>query len=123
MNVSSSDVFTNLTGTIPGPLNPGLYVPFTAPNTSGVGAGGGPVFVGPGMDTSFTAAVAPAPVNLTQENKTLPWSGPRNGSNAVTNSSSSNGNGKSSGAVDVREGVIGAAVFGTILAGVAALLI
>lgn len=123
MNVSSSDIPTNLTGVIPGPLNPGLYVPFTAPNTSAVGAGGGSVFVGPGMNTSFTAAVAPPPVNLTQQNKTLPWSGPRNGSNAVTNSSNGNGNGKPSGAADVREGVIGAAIFGTMLAGVATLLI
>lgn len=122
MNVSSSDVLTNLTGVIAGPLNPGLYVPFTAPNTSAVGAGGGSVFVGPGMDTSFTAAVAPPPVNLTQQNKTLPWSGPRNGSNAATNSSSGSGSGKS-GAVDVREGIIGAAIFGTIFAGVATLLI
>jgi hypothetical protein len=75
------------------------------------------------MNTSFTAAVAPPPVNLTQQNKTLPWSGPRNGSNAVTNSSNGNGNGKPSGAADVREGVIGAAIFGTMLAGVATLLI
>jgi hypothetical protein len=122
VNVSSSDVPTNLTGVIPGPLNPGLYVPFTAPNTSAVGAGGGSVFVASGLNTSFTAAVAPAPVNLTQKNITLPWSGPRNGSNAVPNSSSGNGSGKS-GAVGVREGVIGAAIFGTILAGVATLLV
>ncbi|KAF8489092.1 phosphoesterase family-domain-containing protein [Russula emetica] len=121
VNVSSSDVLTNLTGVIPGPLNPGLYVPFAAPNTSAVGAGGGSVFVEPSLNTSFTAAVAPPPVNLTQQNKTLPWSGPRNGSNAGTNSSSGN-SGKSS-AVDEREGVIGAAIFGTILAGVATLLV
>ncbi len=123
MNVSSSNVPTNATTTIPGPLNPRLYVPFTAPNTSAVGAGGGSVFVSPGMNTSFTAAVAPAPVNLTQQNKTLPWSGSRNGSNAVTNSSSGNSNGNSGGKMDVREGVIGAAIFGTILAGVATLLV
>ena len=118
MNVSSSHVLTNATGTIPGPLNPGLYVPFTAPNTSAVGAGGGPVFVAPGMNTSFTAAVAPPPVNLTQQNKTVPWSGPRNGSNA----GNSTGSGKS-GAVEIREGIVGAAIFGTILAGVVALLV
>ncbi|KAH9991860.1 phosphoesterase family-domain-containing protein [Russula vinacea] len=120
VNVSSSDVLTNATGTIPGPLNPGLYVPFTAPNTSAVGAGGGPVFVASGMNTSFTAAVAPPPVNLTQQNKTVPWSGPRNGSNAVN--STGTGSGKS-GAVDMREGIVGAAIFGTILAGVVALLV
>ncbi|KAF8469318.1 hypothetical protein DFH94DRAFT_697441 [Russula ochroleuca] len=63
---------TNLNiGTIPGLLNPQLYVPFTAPNTSAVGAGGGPVFVS-GPNTSFGAAVAPPPVDLTQQNKTFP---------------------------------------------------
>jgi hypothetical protein len=120
LNISSSEVLTNATGTIPGPLNPGLYVPFTAPNTSAVGAGGGSVFVASGMNTSFTAAVAPSPVNLTQQNKTVPWSGPRNGSNAVNSTGS--GSGKS-GAVDMREGIVGAAIFGTILAGVVALLV
>jgi len=120
LNVSSDDVLTNATGTIPGPLNPNQYVPFTAPNTSAVGAGGGPVFVSSGLNTSFTAAVAPAPVNLTQANQTLPWSGPRNGSNADTTSGST---GKKSGAVNIREGIVGAAIFGTIVAGVAALLI
>jgi len=123
VKASSSEVLTNATGTIPGPLNPELYVPFTAPNTSAVGAGGGSVFVAPGMNTSFTAAVAPAPVNLTQQNKTLPWSGPRNGSNAVTNASSGNNGGNSSGAVDMRECVISAAIFGTIFAGVVTLLV
>lgn len=120
LNVSSESVLTNATGTISGPLNPNQYVPFTAPNTSAIGAGGGPVFVSPGMNTSFTAAVAPAPVNLTQENKTLPWSGPRNGSNTDTTNS---GSGKKSGAADMREGIVVAAIFGTIVAGVAALLI
>lgn len=127
MNVSSSDVLTNATTTIPGPLNPDLYVPFTAPNTSAVGAGGGPVFVASGLNTSFTAAVAPAPVNLTEQNKSVPWAGPRNGSNAVSTSSGS-GNattkGKSgNGAMGVRDGIVGAAVIGSILAGVAALLV
>jgi hypothetical protein len=125
LNLSSSDVLTNATGTIPGPLNPNLYVPFTAPNTSAVGAGGGPVFIASGLNTSFTAAVAPAPVNLTAQNKTVPWSGARPGSNAVTNTSngSGSGNGKSgNGAMDVRDGIVGAAVFGAILAGIATLL-
>jgi hypothetical protein len=125
LNLSSSDVLTNATGTIPGPLNPNLYVPFTAPNTSAVGAGGGPVFIASGLNTSFTAAVAPAPVNLTAQNKTVPWSGARPGSNAVTNTSSGSGsgNGKSgNGAMDVRDGIVGAAVFGAILAVIATLL-
>ena len=119
MNVSSADVFTNLTGVIPGPLNSNAYVPFVAPNTSAVGAGGGSVFIGPGLNTSFTAALAPTPVNLTQQNETSPWSGPR----IASTNSSSNGSGKSSGAVDVKECVIGATIFGTILAGVATLLV
>ncbi len=101
-----------------------MYVPFTAPNTSAVGAGGGPVFVAPGLNTSFTAAVAPAPVNLTALNQTVPWLGPRTGSNAATNSSSSSNNGKSgkNGAMGAKESITGAAVFGTFLAGIAALL-
>jgi hypothetical protein len=93
-------------------------VPFTAPNTSAVGAGGGPVFIGPGLNTSFTAANAPAPVNLTALNQTVPASGPRVA--ASTNSSSP---GKKSGAVGTREGIVGATALGALLAGVAALLL
>jgi hypothetical protein len=52
-----------------GPLNPWLYVLFTAPNTSAVGAGGGPVFVASGMNTNFTAAVGPPSVNLTHRRR------------------------------------------------------
>ena len=37
---------TNVHGTIPGPLNPDYLTDWPAPNTSAVGAGGGPVFVG-----------------------------------------------------------------------------
>lgn len=96
-------------------------MPFTAPNTSAVGAGGGSVFVASGLNKSFTAAVAPGPVNLTAQNKTVPWAGARPGSNAATNSSSSGR--KSSGVTDMREGIVGAATFGAILAGVAALLL
>jgi hypothetical protein len=47
-NVADADIpFTNITGTIPGPLNANadLQTPWPAPNTSAVGAGGGPVFV------------------------------------------------------------------------------
>jgi hypothetical protein len=95
-------------------------VPFTAPNTSAVGAGGGPVFVASDLNTSFTAAVAPPPVNLTAQNQTVPWLGPRSGSNAA-NSSGSNGK-SGNGAADMREGVAGAAVLGAVLVGVAALL-
>jgi hypothetical protein len=51
-----------------------MYVPYTAPNMSAVGAGGGPVFIGPGLNTSLRAASALAPVNLTALNETVPGS-------------------------------------------------
>ncbi|KZT65202.1 hypothetical protein DAEQUDRAFT_541675 [Daedalea quercina L-15889] len=71
---SSPDIpLLNITGTIPGPLNPEYYVPFSAPNTSAVGAGGGPVFQGPGLNTALTAASQPAPVNLTAKGLDTPW--------------------------------------------------
>ena len=40
----------NITGPIPGPLNVEHYIPFAAPNTSAVGAGGQGVFVAQGVD-------------------------------------------------------------------------
>jgi hypothetical protein len=55
----------NLTGTIPGPLNPDYYVPYVAPNTNGTGGGSGKTFVAPNVNTSLTSANAPAPVNIT----------------------------------------------------------
>jgi len=88
---------------------------------SAVGAGGGLVFVASDLNTSFTAAAAPPPVNLTAQNQTVPWLGPRSGSNAANNSSGSNGK-SGNGATDMSEGVAGAAVLGAVLAGVAALL-
>ncbi|KAI1786921.1 phosphoesterase family-domain-containing protein [Ganoderma leucocontextum] len=63
----------NITGTIPGPLNTEFYVPFTAPNTSAVGAGGGGVFVSPLLDKNITTADAPKPVNLTASGLPNPW--------------------------------------------------
>ena len=75
--ISGSEIpLTNASGTIPGPLNQNLFVPFLAPNISAVGAGGGPVFVAPGINTSLTTANAPAPVNLTALGETVPASGP-----------------------------------------------
>ena len=56
----------NLTGTIPGPLNPEAYVPYLAPNVDSTGAGGGPTFVAPNVNTSLNASTAPAPVNVTE---------------------------------------------------------
>ncbi|KAG1758028.1 phosphoesterase family-domain-containing protein [Suillus lakei] len=55
----------NITGTIPGPLNPDYYVPYLAPNTAGTGGGSGVTFVAPNVNTSLTSANAPAPVNIT----------------------------------------------------------
>jgi len=75
---------TNASGTTPGPLNPGLYVPFVAPNTTAVGAGGGSVFMAPGINTNLTTANAPAPVNLTALGQLVPASGPFNGTTNST---------------------------------------
>ncbi|KAI9431904.1 hypothetical protein H4582DRAFT_2084362 [Lactarius indigo] len=66
LDISLTDIpLTNTTGIIPGPLNAPYCVPVTAPDTSAVSAAGGPVFVSSGVDISFTAAKASAPVNLT----------------------------------------------------------
>jgi hypothetical protein len=54
----------NLTGTIPGPLNPDYFVPYLAPNTNSTGGGSGKTFVAPNVNTSLTTANAPAPVNI-----------------------------------------------------------
>jgi len=90
LDISAADIpLTNLTGTTPGPLNAQYYVAFTAPNTSAVGAGGGSFFIASGLDTNLTAASARAPVNLTAQNKTVPWSGPRISPSSSSNSSSS----------------------------------
>ncbi|TFK82458.1 hypothetical protein K466DRAFT_590500 [Polyporus arcularius HHB13444] len=70
---SSSIPLLNITGTIPGPLNVQFYTPFTAPNTSAVGAGGQGVFAAQGLNTSLTAASLPAPANLTAQGQANPW--------------------------------------------------
>ncbi|OJA12318.1 hypothetical protein AZE42_07339 [Rhizopogon vesiculosus] len=64
LTLSSTLPELNLTGTIPGPLNPDYYVPYVAP-TNGTGGGSGPTFFAPNVNTSLTAANAPAPVNIT----------------------------------------------------------
>ncbi|KAF8589083.1 hypothetical protein K439DRAFT_1612981 [Ramaria rubella] len=75
-NITGSAIpLTNSSGLTPGPLNPNLYTPFTAPNMSAIGAGGGSVFVAPGLNLSLTAAVASAPVNLTALNQSVPAAG------------------------------------------------
>jgi len=110
LNVSGADIpLTNASGTIPGPLNAAIYLPFTAPNTSAVGAGGDSVFIASGLNTSLTAANAPAPVNLTALGMTVPASGPINGTSTAPGASGSSGT-SSAARRDVFVG--GAAVFG-----------
>jgi len=121
-DIPDADIpLTNITKTIPGPLNAQYYVPFVAPNTSAVGAGGGPVFLAQGLDTSLTAAAAPKPVNLTALNQTVPWLGPRNASTASSNSTTTTG--KKNGAPGARDGTVGATVLRTLFAGTVTLLL
>ncbi|KAH9022423.1 hypothetical protein EDB85DRAFT_2186724 [Lactarius pseudohatsudake] len=120
LDIAPADIpLTNTTGIIPGPLNVQYYVPITAPNTSAVSAGGGAVFVASGVNTSFTAASAPAPVNLTAQGKTVPWLGPRVAASSSNTSASGSGNG----AAGAREGIVGTTVLGALLAGVVTLLL
>lgn len=73
VNISgSANPLTNITVTIPGPLNANYYLPYVAPNMSAVDAGGGPVFAAPGLNTTFTQAAAGSPVNLTAQGKKVP---------------------------------------------------
>ncbi|GJJ13952.1 hypothetical protein Clacol_008209 [Clathrus columnatus] len=81
VNVTDNAIpLTNISGPIPGPLNSDVYIPFTAPNVSAVGAGGGKVFVAPNINLNLTAANAPAAVNLTGQGLNVPASGPLNSS-------------------------------------------
>ncbi|THG95952.1 hypothetical protein EW026_g5783 [Hermanssonia centrifuga] len=115
LDVAEADIpLTNLTGVYNGPLNPNQYVPFLAPNMSAVGAGGGPVFVASNLDQSLTTANAPAPVNLTALNETVP-------SEVTTTASapgpSGSGSGSGSGAVHVSAmGTASAIAFAGVLA-------
>ncbi|KAH8981661.1 hypothetical protein EDB92DRAFT_1896902 [Lactarius akahatsu] len=77
IEVALADIMLmNITGTIPGPLNIQYYIPITASNTSTIGAGSGAVFVTLSDDTSFIAAKASVPINLTTQEKTVLWLGP-----------------------------------------------
>lgn len=81
VNVAGNAIpLTNISGPIPGALNANAYVPFTAPNVSAIGAGGGKVFVAPNLNLSLTAAIAPPPTNLTGLGQSVPASGPLNAS-------------------------------------------
>ncbi|KAF8532168.1 phosphoesterase family-domain-containing protein [Gautieria morchelliformis] len=76
LNITGAEIpLLNISGLTPGPLNQNLFVPFLAPNLTAVGAGGGPVFVAPTLNTSLTTANAPAPVDLTALGETVPSSG------------------------------------------------
>ena len=124
-NVSGSKIpLTNITGTIPGPLNPEFFVPFLAPNLTAVGAGGGPVFVAPGLNTNLTTADAPAPVNLTAMHQMVPASGPDTttptGSSLplgpTASGSSGSGSGSQSSGARQEFLAVGVAVFSTLAA-------
>jgi len=112
---------TNLSGVFNGPLNSNQYVPFLAPNLTAVGAGGGAVFVSPLINKSLTSLTAPAAVNLTALNESVPSSGPF--ANSTNSSSAPSPSGSSSGAavtfgVDVRMTVFAmTAVVGGAIAG------
>ncbi|GJE96100.1 phosphoesterase family-domain-containing protein [Phanerochaete sordida] len=98
MNVTGDAVpLTNLTTVFNGPLNAAQYVPFTAPNMNASGAGGQGVFVAPSLNTSFTAAVAPGPVNLTALGEVVPASGPPNGTVPGAPAPTTSGSGGSGG--------------------------
>lgn len=74
------------------------YVPFLAPNTSAVSAGGQGVFVASSLNTSLTASSAPAPVNLTALGQQVPAAGYPNGSTSAPGPASSSNSSTTSGA-------------------------
>ncbi|KAJ7088900.1 phosphoesterase family-domain-containing protein [Mycena belliarum] len=63
----------NLSAVVPGALTSAKFIPFAAPNLRAKGAGGGPVFLRPGLDRRITAASLPPPVNMLALNSTTPW--------------------------------------------------
>ncbi|KAF8911279.1 phosphoesterase family-domain-containing protein [Mucidula mucida] len=79
VDVGSDQIpFLNLTAIYDGPLNSAQYVPFSAPDVTAQGAGGGPVHLSPGLNTSMTAGSLPGAVNLTASGDTTPWQMPTN---------------------------------------------
>ncbi|KIJ37533.1 hypothetical protein M422DRAFT_211275 [Sphaerobolus stellatus SS14] len=117
---------TNISGPIPGALNSNAYVPFAAPNISAVGAGGGPVFKGPGLNVSITPNTLPNPVNLTSTNQTVPAAGAVNATSTAPAGSTSGGSGSASAGISLRDPAIGKAVtisvFGAIIGAAVVLL-
>lgn len=122
VNVSGSAIpFTNATGDIPGPLNPEFYVPFPAPNVNASGAGGGPVFLGPGLNTSTQPFTLPPPVNLTALNQTVPAAGLGTSSPSGSVPSPTSGGAGSSGSLRVVAGLNSIALLFSLVAMVLAL--
>ena len=100
--------------------DPDLYIPFAAPNANATGAGGGPVFLGPGLNISVTPESLPKPVNLTEARQSVPASGYGNITGpGVPAPTASGSTGNANGGVEVRAAV--GAVLGAVL-GVVALL-
>ncbi|TCD62837.1 hypothetical protein EIP91_006350 [Steccherinum ochraceum] len=117
LDVTGNDIpLTNLTTTIPGPLNPNLYIPFSAPNMNATGAGGGAVFAAPSLNLSATPEVLGGPVNLTALNQTVPASGLPN-SSSDSSPPSPSGSGGSSG--DATKSVAGSFAVALAAAGAA----
>ncbi|KAJ6554992.1 phosphoesterase family-domain-containing protein [Mycena vulgaris] len=63
----------NLSGVVPGALTSAAFIPFAAPNLKAKGAGGGKVFVRPGLNEKLTVASLPPAVNMLALNSTTPW--------------------------------------------------
>lgn len=115
LNITGAEIpLTNISGRTPGPLNAEMFVPFTAPNISAVGAGGGSVFFAPDVNTNLTAGNAPAPLNLTALNKTVPASGPLNGSATGPSAPSSSSSGARREVVPGGVAILGA-LFGSVM--------
>ncbi|KAJ7085904.1 phosphoesterase family-domain-containing protein [Mycena epipterygia] len=74
VNVPASEVPQfNLTAVVPGALTSVAFIPFAAPNLYAKGAGGGTVFLRPGLDKELTTAKLPAAVDMLALNSTTPW--------------------------------------------------
>jgi hypothetical protein len=120
MDVTGNAIpLTNLTNSIPGPLNMNLWHTFLAPNTSAVGAGGGSVFLPPGVNTSLTSFSST--INLTAMGALLPASGEFNASAPAPGSAPANSTSTSSSSDASSMRVAGATLLGAAL-GVVALL-
>ncbi|KAG1809990.1 phosphoesterase family-domain-containing protein [Suillus plorans] len=82
LTASSTLPQLNITGTIPGPLNPDYYVPYLAP-TNGTGGGSGPTFFASNVNMSLNASDAPAPINITAATTTSSAAGLTNNAGSM----------------------------------------